>query len=630
MNSTSPDTQAPSKRRIPVNEIVAGAAVLALLYGAREVLVPITLAIMLSLMILPLVRALRHVGLGLTGAVLTAVCALAIFLAAIATVIGLQLGYVAASLPQYEQTIRSKVTALREVTLDRMSAMQGEAWRVIDHFSEPSTRGVVTQARGQTLALTERPIPVQIQEPPDSPQKIIAQILSSSWGLLQTTGVVLVVLVFVLLDYEALRDRLIRLLGATDLRATTEAINDATERLSRYFASQFAVNFGVGALTWLGLFIIGFPHAALWATLTAILRFVPFAGVLAAAASAGLVAAAVVPGWSMALMTLGIYFVVETIATQFIEPNLYGHHTGLSPVSIVIGAIFWSWLWGPIGLIVSTPLTLFLVVLGHHVQDLYFLDILLGDAPALTMAQKFYQRALSGDAHEIIATARVFLKRRSFAAYCDVVLMRALHLASLDFLAGKINKELQKKVTHALVSVLEGLGPEMGKQTRKGHGNNLDHTNLTRHLQRQRERTGGRWQGPLAVPAGSVVLGLGLGSLGNDLATEILVRILRDLHIDARHLSVEALGEGPPVGATSASVAMVCVVSLAPDAEHAFKGGVSARIKQLFPEAMSVAVLLPGAQPHLRHALVSDPFDLVLGSFEEVAQHALTCVLPGK
>ena len=632
MYRTLPDTHTPhhSRRRIPVNEILAGVAVLGLLYGAREVLLPITLAIMLSLMILPLVRALRHVGLGLTSAVLTAVSAVSIFLVAIAMIIGLQLAYVAASLPQYEQTIRSKAIALRELTFDRMSVMQGEAWRVIDHFSETQTRGVVAQSGIPALERTATPIPVQIQEPPDSPQKVVARILNFSWGMLQTSGIVLVVLLFVLLDYEALRDRFIRLLGATDLQATTEAINDATERLARYFASQLAVNFGVGALIWMGLVAIGFPHAVLWASLTAILRFVPFAGVLAAAASAGLVAAAVVPGWTMALMTLGIYFAAETVATQFVEPNLYGHHTGLSPLSIVIGAILWSWLWGPVGLIVSTPLTLFLVVLGHHVKELRFLDILLGDAPALTMAQKFYQRALSGDAQEIIATARVFMKRRSFAMYCDAVLMRAMHLASLDFVAGKINQELQKKVTHALVTVLEGLGQETGKQLRMGQGSSLDHTNLTRYLQHQRERISGRWQGPLTVPAGSVVLGLGLGSIGNDLATEILVRILRGRHVDARHLSVNDVGEDGAVGAMSASVAMVCIVSLAPDEEHTIKSDVSARIRQLFPGAIIVAVLLPGVLPHRRQAVESGRFDLVFSAFEDVVQHAIARVPPVK
>jgi hypothetical protein len=218
--------------------------------------------------------------------------------------------------------------------------------------------------------------------------------------------------------------------------------------------SQFAVNLGVGGAVAVGLTVLGLPHALLWAALSTVLRFVPYVGIWIAALFAAVLAAAVDPGWSLAFGTLGLFVIVELIAGQLIEPQLYGHTTGLSPLSVVIAAIFWSSLWGPIGLIVSTPFTLCLVVAGRHIKALSLLDILLGDNQALTMPQRFYQRALSADSDEIIASARTFLKRNSFATYCDVVLMPALYLARLDLQTGAITEEQQRRVRDAMVAVI--------------------------------------------------------------------------------------------------------------------------------------------------------------------------------
>ena len=190
-------------------------------------------------------------------------------------------------------------------------------------------------------------------------------------------------------------------------------------------------------------------------------------------------------------------------------------------------------MWGPIGLIVSTPLTLCLVVAGRHIKALSLLDVLLGDTQALTMPERFYQRALSADSDEIIASARVFLKRNSFANYCDFVLMPALHLARLDLVAGAISADQQAKVRSAMVAVIAAIGGESHKLSRRYRRSSvLDTANAGRQLRRQREQISGQWQGPLVVPAGSVVVCVGLGSVADDLATELLVRILRDQKID--------------------------------------------------------------------------------------------------
>jgi hypothetical protein len=424
--------------------------------------------------------------------------------------------------------------------------------------------------------------------------QVIERVLGSIWVPIETAGIVLVVLVFVLLEHEALRDRFIRIAGGADIRLTTLAINEAGERLSRFFVSQFAVNLGLGVMVWIGLSLIGLPHPLLWAALAAVLRFVPYVGVWIAALCATLLAAAVDPGWMLALATLGLFVGAELVAGQLVEPQLYGHTTGLSPLSVVVAAIFWSWLWGPIGLIVSTPLTLCLLVAGRHIKALRLLDVLLGDAQALTMPERFYQRALSADSAEIIAGARVFLKRNTFADYCDLVLMPALHLARIDLLAGTISVDQQAKVRSAMVAVIAAIGGESQRlQRRYRRSSVLEISNVGRELRRQREQISGRWQGPLVVPAGSVMVCVGLGSLSDDLATELLVRILRDQKIDARHMSLEDMAAVPPPNAADA-VSIVYVVSAFPSEERGRSEATAEEMRRRFPQACIVAVFLPG------------------------------------
>jgi predicted PurR-regulated permease PerM len=581
--------------------IIATATLLALLYFARDVLVPITLAFILSLLIAPLVRSLRRFGLGQTLSVLAAVLVLALSFGAIGTVIGSQLIHMADNVPKYQRTLERKLETLNAIAARRMKAFTAQADRALNRNAE------ATQASTLTLqpdaAVPKTPIPVELHEAPANPLQVIEKVLGSIWVPIETAGIVLVVLVFVLLEQEALRDRFIRIAGGTDIRLTTLVINDAGERLSRFFVSQFAVNFGVGALIWIGLSVIGLPHPLVWSALTTVLRFVPYIGVWIAALCSALLAAAVEAGWSMAFATLGLFVIVELVAAQLVEPRLYGHTTGLSPLSVVIAAIFWSWLWGPIGLIVSTPLTLCLLVAGRHIKALSLLDILLGDTQALTMPQRFYQRALSADSDEIIANAREFLKRNSFANYCDLVLLPALHLARLDLESGAISADQQVRVRSAVVAVIAAIGGSHRRPSRRRlRSSVLDKSTAGRQLREQREQASGRWQGPLVVPAGSVIVCAGLGSMADELATELLVRILRDQKIDARHMSLEDLDGAAPPNAAEA-VSMVYVVSAFPSEERNRGDATTEKMRRLFPHACIVAVFLPGMllQPEDEH-----------------------------
>jgi hypothetical protein len=343
-----------------------------------------------------------------------------------------------------------------------------------------------------------------------------------------------------------------------------------------------------------------------------------------AALFATTLALVVVPGWSLALAVLGLFVLVEIIAGQVVEPQLYGHTTGLSPLSVVMAAIFWSSLWGPAGLVLSTPLTLCLLVIGHHIKALNFLDLLLGDAQALTLPQKFYQRALSGDSHEIITVGRTFLKRNSLAAYCDIVLIPALHLGLLDYEIGAVGAEQQITIRNVIVTVVSTLGAEKRRRPLRPRLSVLDQSSAGQLLRRQREQLTGKWQGPLAVPPGSVMLCFGLGSTADDLAAELLVRILRDQDLDARHFALgdEQLdGELPP-GATRDAVAIIYLVSAFPSAEREHASVVAEGVRQRIPDTPIVNVFLPGVSAQPEPAPVG-PADHVVTSFVQALQISL-------
>jgi hypothetical protein len=245
-------------------------------------------------------------------------------------------------------------------------------------------------------------------------------------------------------------------------------------------------------------------------------------------------------------------------------------------------------------LIVSTPLTLCLLVAGRHIKALSLLDVLLGDTQALTMPERFYQRALSADSAELIASAREFLKRKSFAAYCDLVLIPALHLAGIDLLAGTISADQQAKLRNTMVAVIAAIGGESRRPPRRYRQSSvLDSSGVGRELRRQREQVSGRWQGPLVVPPGSVMICVGLGSKADEFAAELLVRILREQKMDARHLSLDDLPDAPPPNAADA-VSIIYVVSAFPSEERGRSEATTGEMRRRFPHACIVAVFLPG------------------------------------
>lgn len=236
----------------------------------------------------------------------------------------------------------------------------------------------------------------------------------------------MIFVVFVLLQREDLRNRLVRLAGSADIQRTTAALDDAGKRLSKLFLTQIAFNGVFGLAIGLGLEFIGVPSAPLWGLIAMIMRFVPYIGALISAVFPLILAAAVGTGWQMLILTAALFVVLELLAGQVLEPLIFGHSSGLSPIAIILSASFWTWLWGPVGLVLATPLTICLVVLGRHVDRLKFLDVMLGDRPPLTPPQLAYQRMLAGDPIEAVEQAHEYLNNSSLENYYDDILLKGL------------------------------------------------------------------------------------------------------------------------------------------------------------------------------------------------------------
>jgi predicted PurR-regulated permease PerM len=435
-------------------------------YVGREVLVPMALAILLSFALTPPVELLQR------WRVPRSVAVIGVVLFAFAGVFSLgglmisQVNQLASDLPRYQSTLQEKIQSLRGVaagsgTLERASEVLQNLSREIDrpNSAVPSA----SSAPAVVLKPTDRPIPVEVRQPDAGALQTLAALISPLIHPLETTGIVVIFIIFILLQRQDLRNRLVRLAGSRDLQRTTAAIDDAAQRLSQLFLTQLALNAAFGLVIGAGLWIIGVPSSALWGILAMVLRFVPYIGPPISAIFPLVLAAAVGTGWGMVLWTAGLFLVVESVVGQAIEPIVSGHRTGLSPVAIIVSATFWTWLWGPIGLILATPLTVCLVVLGRHVDRFKFLDVMLGDQPPLTPPELTYQRMLAGDSDEAADQAEEFLREGSLLTYYEKVLVEALKLAQADADRGLLDNERMIRVRDAVTEVVDDLSTHQDK-----------------------------------------------------------------------------------------------------------------------------------------------------------------------
>ena len=282
-------------------------------------------------------------------------------------------------------------------------------------------------------------------------------------------GLVIVFVVMILLEREDLRDRLLRLAGRRDLHRTTVAMDDAARRISRYLSRQLIVNACCGLPIGFGLAVIGIPNAALWGIFAAMLRFLPYLGIIIAASFPVALAVAVDPGWMLLVWVVLLFVGVELVVANLLEPWVYGASTGLSSVALIAAATFWTWLWGPVGLLLSTPLTVCLVVLGRHVPQLEFLDVMLGNQPVLAPDETFYQRLLANDPEEATEQAEEFMKERSLGEFFDEVAIPALVMAQIDSDDGALLPERRLMIKQGVQAMLENLSDEATADPASGH-----------------------------------------------------------------------------------------------------------------------------------------------------------------
>ena len=439
--------------------VLLAVVVVAALYFGREVLVPIALAVLLSFVLAPFVSFLQGWYVPRIVAVFGVTLLALVIVLGLAALMVAQVNQLAGELPRYETTLREKIQSLRGVmagtgTLERASeVLQGLRKEIERSENAPPSR-----MPGGEQPPPTRPIPVEVRQPDPGALQTLVALITPLLFPLTTTGVVFIFVVFILVQRQDLRNRLVRLAGAQDLQRTTAALDDAGTRLSRLFLTQLALNAAFGAVIGAGLWIIGVPSAPLWGMLAMILRFVPYVGALISAVFPVLLAAAVDPGWTMVLWTAVLFVVVEPLVGHVIEPMVYSHSSGLSPVAVIAAATFWTWLWGAVGLILATPLTICLVVLGRHVDRLKFLEVMLGDQPALTPVELIYQRMLARDPVEATEQARLFLRQKPLIAYYDEILLEGLKLAQADAERDRLDEERTRRIRDAVAEIVDDLG----------------------------------------------------------------------------------------------------------------------------------------------------------------------------
>jgi predicted PurR-regulated permease PerM len=513
--------------------IIAATCVIALLYAGQQILAPIALASVLSLVLAPLKRHLARKGLGPNAGAGIAVLLATAGLALAGFFLTSQFVAVATDLPKYKQAVRAKLQRVMDVTVRPLERIQSDIAGVVPPVpGSPDAKAQAGPSRGRPPAVAEAA--------PAKEGNTAASVLSSLWGPLSQAGIVLVLLVFILLGHETLRERMIRLAGEAEVGRTMQAIEDAAQGVSRFFFSQLVVNATFGTVLALALWIVGIPHAALLGALGGLARFIPYVGALGAGATIAAFAAAVDPGWSLMFWSIGCFLVLEVLVAHFVEPQVYGHSAGLAPLGVVVSALFWGALWGPLGLLLSTPMTLCLVVAGRHIRALEPITVIFGETPGLTEGLRLYQQALSGDPQHIVRAARPYLRRSNFARWCDQVVLPALALASADARGARIGAEQQERVRLTIQQASEVLArtTRLGDASRRRRSTSLLEADIGAHLQEVRETRLRLWPGPRSDIATSLVLCAGLGSERDELLGDLLAQSLRDEGVEARSISV--------------------------------------------------------------------------------------------
>jgi len=565
--------------------------VVAVLRVAHEVMIPLALALLLSFLLSPLVLRLRHWRLPKPIAIgITVTIASAIIAAASWTITSQSLALLK-DLPSYEENLQSKIAALKR---PEASGSLSRTFVSLERMWQNLLAAAPELAPKHADGRTPTPVPVEVKAVAQSPLDLAEQIAKTLGRPLATAGIVVVFVVVILFQREDLRSRFIRVISGGQLNIATEAVDDAAKRVSRYLAAQLVVNTVFGLCIGTGLYFIGIPHAPLWGLLATMLRFVPFLGPILAVILPLTLAVAVDPGWSMMGWTLALFLVAELITNNVIEVVVYGTSTGISALALITAAVFWSWVWGPVGLLLSTPLTVCLLVIGQYVPGLKFLSVLLGSEPALDPAAEFYQRMLAMDQEEMFASAEAYVEQRSLAAFYDEVFVPALLLSEIDRHNGVLAEVRQRFILESSRELIDELGQRSSESSRDDSSSGDTLPDTDKH--------------PLVRPR--TIVGVPAHDEADELIAHMLVQLLRENGCAAR---VESLSRSSTENLPSTHRDDVVFISALPPSTIGSASRACRHIKQRNPATKIVVGIWNGEGPieNLRRRLLPSGADAI-------------------
>jgi predicted PurR-regulated permease PerM len=590
----TPDSLTPKFMTAVIAAVVVGG-----IYMGRPVLMPLALAILMSFALSPLVALLKKLRLGNVAPVLISLLFAVVVLSLLATFMGSQLAKLAADLPHYQANLTHKIqsvvgSAVHNDTITRLN-------HTLNSLADQVTGGARGEQDGPISIGQVKPIPVVVTRSSLAPWAVAQTVLGP---LLEPLGLIVLVLVFVgfiLLQRDDLRDRLVRLAGSGDMQRTTVALDEAASRLARYLFLQTFINICFGLVIGGGLWLLGIPNAGLWALMSGLLRFVPYVGVPLAFLFPFTLALAVDPGWAKMVWVMALYGIMEAVVGQAIEPFLYGRSMGLSAVAVVVAAVFWTWLWGPVGLLLSTPLTMCFVVLSRHVEGLKFLDVMLGDQPALTFEESLYLRMLAENPDEAADEAEDFLRHNSLSAYYDEVAARALMLAQADVNRGVLDPVRQGHIRDAI----KGLIANLSERRDANAGSDLP-------------------DGWKAAPLPPVLCVAGRGPL-DEAAALLLVDMLDHYGIAARVVSSDETSATNIRELDCEGVQLTCVSYLEPGTFKNARYQVR-RLRKRMPQVPVMALFwgLAGDNSRYLDGIEATECDIVTTGLKETVQHIIT------
>ena len=431
-----------------ISTLASTAVVIAALYLAKSLLVPLTLAVLLSFLLMPVCSWLERRRLGRVPAVLVTALLGFTMLGMVSWIAVIQMSHLAPKLPEYQKNIQEKLGSVNEFAATTLS-------KITKQTLEVGQIPLQSEQTAEPLGTTELPFSVRVLSSPMSPLQIFRGVFGTLLEALGTIGIVIVLVVFFLIRREDLRDRFIHLAGKGQVTVTTQMLEDANTRVSRYLSMLFLVNVTFGISVAVGLYLIGVPSAPLWGILAAVLRFIPYVGPWIAAAMPIGLSMTISTGWAAPLLTAGLFVVLELFSNNFLEPWLYGKNTGVSAVAVLMAAVFWLWLWGPVGLLLATPLTVCLLVVGKHVPQLSFLDVLLGNEPVFAPEKRIYQRLVAGDQEEAAELLEELLLKQPLVEVYDTVLIPALAMAETHWHRGEYNDGKHKFILESLKEMIQ-------------------------------------------------------------------------------------------------------------------------------------------------------------------------------